>query len=148
MEYTLDFASILKLWRVKSFKKIQNEMKIVATCKIKLGLLKHLVFGGHEVYLKLVKISWISNLICKHLICHNPSFGFTTKAKVCKGASQEWNPRVTFHAPGNVGECEGMNLHTPKWAPTLGVRVPMDLWIFKERLQGSKPIGLKSFLYH
>jgi len=40
-----------------------------------------------------------------------------------------------------------MNPHTPKWAPTLGVRVSMDSQIFKVRLQGSKLIGLKSFLY-
>jgi hypothetical protein len=26
---------------------------------------------------------------------------------------QEWNPRVTFHAPGSVGKCEGMNPTLP-----------------------------------
>jgi hypothetical protein len=41
-----------------------------------------------------------------------------------------------------------MNPHTPKWAPTLGVEVPMDLRIFKKQLQGAKLIGLKSSLYH
>ncbi len=41
-----------------------------------------------------------------------------------------------------------MNPHTPKWASTLGVGVPMDFRIFKGRLQGSKLIGLKSSLYH
>jgi hypothetical protein len=41
-----------------------------------------------------------------------------------------------------------MNLHTPKWAPILGVGVPMDSWIFWEQLQGSKLIGLKRSLYH
>jgi hypothetical protein len=41
-----------------------------------------------------------------------------------------------------------MNTHTPKWAPILGVGVPVDSWIFKEWLQGSKPIGLGSSLYH
>jgi hypothetical protein len=38
-----------------------------------------------------------------------------------------------------------MNPHTPKWATTLGVGVPMDFQIFKEQFQGSKFIGLKSF---
>jgi len=38
--------------------------------------------------------------------------------------------------------------HTPKWTPTLGIGVLMDFGIFKEQLQGSKPIGLKSSLYH
>jgi len=47
-----------------------------------------------------------------------------------------------------VGECEGMNPHTPKWALTLGVGIPMDSWTFIEGLQRSKPIGLRSSLYH
>jgi hypothetical protein len=55
---------------------------------------------------------------------------------------------VTSHAPGSVGKCEGMNPHTSKGASTLGVRVPMDSWIFKEWLQGSKFNGVKSSLYH
>jgi hypothetical protein len=31
-------------------------------------------------------------------------------------------------------ECEGMNTHTPKWVPILGVGVPMDFQNFKEQL--------------
>jgi len=45
---------------------------------------------------------------------HNPNLGLATKARVCKGAGQEGSPRVTSHAPGSVGDCEGMNLHTLK----------------------------------
>jgi hypothetical protein len=71
-----------------------------------------------------------------------------TKTKPCKGAGQEGSPKITSHAPGNVGEYEGMNPHTPKWAPILRVRVPMDFQIFKEQFQGSKSIILKSSLYH
>jgi hypothetical protein len=37
-----------------------------------------------------------------------------TKVRACKGAGQEGSPEVTSHAHGSVGECEGMNLHTPK----------------------------------
>jgi hypothetical protein len=55
---------------------------------------------------------------------------------------------VTFYAPKSIERCEGMNPHTPKWAPTLGVKVLIDFRIFKEQLQGSKFIGLKSSLYH
>jgi hypothetical protein len=62
--------------------------------------------------------------------CNNPNFGFAIKAKVCEGASQKWNPRITFHVLMSVGECEGMTLHTPKWTCTLGVGVPMDSQIF------------------
>jgi hypothetical protein len=41
-----------------------------------------------------------------------------------------------------------MNPHIPKWASTLGVGVLMDSCVFRKWLKGSKPIGLKSFLYH
>jgi hypothetical protein len=44
----------------------------------------------------------------------NPSLGFVAKAKACKGTSQEGSPGVTSHVPRSVGECEGMNTHTPK----------------------------------
>jgi hypothetical protein len=46
--------------------------------------------------------------------CRNHSLGLATKARACKGADQEGSPKVTSYAPGSVGECEGMNLHTPK----------------------------------
>jgi hypothetical protein len=80
--------------------------------------------------------------------CRNSSLGLATKVKACKGASQEGSSGVTCHARGSVGECEGMNPHTPKWTPNLGVGVLMDFWILGERLQGSKPIGLKKYIYH
>jgi hypothetical protein len=41
-----------------------------------------------------------------------------------------------------------MNLHTPKWALTLGVKVQMDFQIFREIFQRAKFIRLKSSLYH
>jgi hypothetical protein len=47
-------------------------------------------------------------------MCHNPSFGLATKVRACKGVGQKGNLGITFHAPGSVGECEGMNPHTPK----------------------------------
>ncbi len=53
--------------------------------------------------------------------CRNPSLGLATKARACKGVGQEWSPRVTSHAPGNVGKCEGMNLHIPKWTLVMGI---------------------------
>jgi hypothetical protein len=80
--------------------------------------------------------------------CRNPNLGLATKARACKNASQVWRLGVTFHAPRNVGECERMNPHTPKWVPTLGVGIPMDFWIFVEPLQRSKFIGSKTSLYH
>jgi hypothetical protein len=80
--------------------------------------------------------------------CRNPSLGLATKARACKVAGQEGSLRVTPHAPGSVRKCEGMNLHTPKRASTLGVWVPADSHIFRGRLQGSKLNGLKTSLYH
>jgi hypothetical protein len=44
--------------------------------------------------------------------------------------------RVTSHAPGSVGKCEGMNPHIPKGASTLGVGVLVDFRIFREQLKG------------
>ncbi len=57
-------------------------------------------------------------------------------------------PENHISFPESVGECEGMNAHIPKWAPTLEVGVLMDFRIFKEQLHGSKLIVLKKFLYH
>jgi hypothetical protein len=53
------------------------------------------------------------NPILVNINCCNPSLGFTTKARACESAGQEWSPRVTFHTPGSVGECEGMNPTLP-----------------------------------
>jgi hypothetical protein len=49
-----------------------------------------------------------------------------TKARACKGAGQEGSSGVMSHALGSVGKCEGLNPHTPKGAPTLGVGVSMN----------------------
>ncbi len=80
--------------------------------------------------------------------CRNPSLGLTTKVKTCKGVGQEGSLGVTSHAPGSVGKCEEMNLHTPKATPTLGGGVLVESRIFKEKLQRSKPNGLRNSLYH
>ncbi len=80
--------------------------------------------------------------------CQNFNLRLMTKVKAYKGAGQEWSPRVTFYAPGGVGECQALNPRTPKWAPTLGVRAPMDFQIFRRKFHGSKLIGLKNYLYY
>jgi len=64
--------------------------------------------------------------------CRNLSLGFASKVRACKGARQEGDPGGTFYTPGSVGECERMNLHTPKATPTWGVGVPKDSQIFRE----------------
>jgi hypothetical protein len=80
--------------------------------------------------------------------CCRPNLGLATKARICKGAGQERSLGVAFHAFESVGECEGMNLQPPKWAPILEVGILMDSQIFREQFQGSKPIRLKSYLCH
>jgi hypothetical protein len=41
-----------------------------------------------------------------------------------------------------------MNPHTPKELPPWEFGILMDFQIFRKQLQGSKPNGLKIFLYH
>jgi hypothetical protein len=50
-------------------------------------------------------------------------------------------PRSHIHTPGNVGECERMSPHIPKWTPILGVGISITSWIFKEQFERSKLIG-------
>ncbi len=85
--------------------------------------------------------------LCLESNCRNPSFRLATKARGCKVAGQEGSLGVMLHAPGSVRECEGIDPHIPKGTPTLGVRVLVDSRMFRERLQGLKPNGLKSSLY-
>jgi hypothetical protein len=55
-----------------------------------------------------------------------PRQKLATKIKVWKGEGRECNLGITFTLPKSVRECEGMNPHTRKWAPTLGIGVLMD----------------------
>jgi hypothetical protein len=57
-------------------------------------------------------------------------------------------PGITSHIPRNARKCERVNPHTPKATPTWEVKVSKDFRIFREQLEGLKPIGLKSSLYH
>jgi hypothetical protein len=56
--------------------------------------------------------------------CRNLSPGLAIKAKVCKVTDQEGSLGVTYRAPRNAKDCQGMNLHTPKWTPIVGIGVP------------------------
>jgi len=61
---------------------------------------------------------------------HNLSLGFATKARGLEKCKPKVQPGSHIHNLGSVGEYEEMNPHTPKWAPTLGVGVPMDFQFF------------------
>jgi hypothetical protein len=88
--------------------------------------MNYIYYKPNEQYLHLMGLA--------HSMCCNPSLGLATKAKAYKSASQEGSPGITFHAPRNAKECEGMNPHTPKGTHTLGVGVSVDFQIFKEWL--------------
>ncbi len=60
--------------------------------------------------------------------CCNPSLGFATKTRACKGAGQKGSLGITSHAPMSVGECEGMNLHIPSELPLWELEFQ---WIFE-----------------
>jgi hypothetical protein len=74
--------------------------------------------------------------------CRNPNLVLKTKARACKGEGQEGSLGVTSHVLESARECEGMNPHTSKWAPTLGVGVPMDSWFSKRNYRGQNPLYL------
>jgi len=60
---------------------------------------------------------WISMWHPSQHECHNPSLGLTTKARDYKVVGQEESTRVTPHAFGSVGKCEGMNPTLPREFP-------------------------------
>jgi len=77
--------------------------------------------------------------------CCNLNLGLATKARGCKVAGQEGSPGGRPHAPKNAKECERIDPHIYKGTPTLGIRVLVNFRMFKERLYGSKPNGLRNF---
>jgi hypothetical protein len=109
------------------------------TCTIL--ICNYCIVGGHAILIN--RVLWSKNFIW----CRNLSLGLATKAKGCKVAGQEGRPGV-MSTPGSGRGCEGIDLHTPKGTPTLGVGVPVDSRMSRERLQGSKPNGLRISLYH
>jgi hypothetical protein len=60
------------------------------------------------------------------LVCRNLNFGLMTKARGYKVVGQEGSLGVMPHAPGSARDCEGINPHTPKGTPILGIRVLVD----------------------
>jgi len=82
------------------------------------------------------------------MICFDPSLGLMTKVRACKGVGRKGSLEIILHTVESVRKCEGMRLHTPKWAFTFGVRILMDFWIFIDVFHRSKFIGSKRSLYH
>jgi hypothetical protein len=86
-------------------------------------------------------------LIVFHGCCRNLSLGLATKTRGCKVAGQEKDPRVTSHAFRSAKECEGMNPHTPKGTPMLGVGVPNGLPNFQSVIAWVKTHCFKKIIY-
>jgi hypothetical protein len=61
----------------------------------------------------------------------------------CKVTGQEGTPGSHFTCSRECKECEGMNPHTPKGTPMLGVGLPEDSQIFKAQLQGPNSSPLR-----
>jgi len=127
-----------------SYNGILLSIDVASYCYV---LLQPIVVCCHEL-LQLPTTNLNHPIGCCFIVCCNPSLGLMTKTRACKGASWEGSSGVTSHASKSVGKCERMNPHTPKWTFTLGVGILMDFRSFRDRLQGSKPIELKSSLYH
>jgi hypothetical protein len=80
--------------------------------------------------------------------CHNPSLGFATKARGLQGCMPRGRFGSHFTCSRECKECEGMNPHTPKGTPMLGVGVPKGLPNLQSAIVEVKLISLKSSLYH
>ncbi len=81
----------------------------------------------------------------------NPSLGFATKARAYKVAAQEGGMGITSHAPKSANSAKNVRewtLTLPNELPLWELESQMDSQNFRAQLQGSKPIILKSYLYH
>jgi len=63
-----------------------------------------------------------------------------TKVRGCKDAGQKGSPRGRPHDPRSAKECEGIDPHTPKGTPTLGIGISVDSQMFIEQLKGQNPM--------
>ncbi len=77
-------------------------------------------------------------------MCHNPSLGLATKARGLQGCGPRGRSEIHSTCSRECKECEGMNPHTPKWTPMLGVGVATLALGSRPRqkgLQGCGPNG-------
>jgi hypothetical protein len=74
------------------------------------------------------------------------ALGLWRRQRACKGAGQEGNPRITFYVPGNVGECDGMNLHTPQVNSHFRNWNPNGFPYFYKTIVGVKTHWIQEFL--
>jgi len=58
--------------------------------------------------------------------CHDLNLGLVTKVRGLQRCGSKVKSKSHISCSQECRKCEGKNPHTPKWAPTLGVGVPMD----------------------
>jgi hypothetical protein len=112
--------------------------------------LKQFKFSNFCLIKKLMKIHYNHFLIVsnrRHLTIVTLILGSWPRQKLVKVLAKN-EARESHSCSHECRRMWGNEPHIPKWAPTLGVGVPMDFWILKEWLLKSKPIGLKSSFYH
>jgi hypothetical protein len=89
-------------------------------------------------------MGYVSQVVAINLLVATLALGSRPRQRVARLRAK----RVMLHALESARECEGIDLHIPKGTPTLGVGVPVDSLVFREQFKGSKPIALRSSLYH
>ncbi len=73
------------------------------------------------------------------------SLGLATKARGLQGYEPRERPKNNVTSSHECKECEGMNLHTPKWIPMLGIGIPNGLPNLQSVILGVKTHHLEDF---
>jgi hypothetical protein len=82
--------------------------------------------------------------------CRNPNLGIATKARACKGASQNWSSRVTFHAPEGLRVWDSVRIEPPHFQMNshFGSWSPNGVSNLHRTIAGVKNHWIEEFLYH
>jgi hypothetical protein len=78
-------------------------------------------------------------------LCCNLNLGLATKARGLHGCGPRGRLGSHFTCSWECKECEGMNPHTPKWIPIVGIRVPNGLPNFHSTISGVKTHWFEDF---
>jgi hypothetical protein len=108
----------------------------------------HLVSGFWKISLSVEKsltldFFWIfGNCWLRAFYCHNLSLGFVPKQRLTKVWAKN-EPRNHISCSRSAKKCEGMNPHTPKWTPTLGIGIPMGSEFLEGDCRGQNSLNWK-----
>jgi hypothetical protein len=108
-------------------------------------------YGSMDIFYNLSHFVFLLPTFCPtqeyllRFLCRNPNLGLATKTKACKVVGQEGSPGITSYDPRSAKECEGVNPHTPKWTPSLGVGVLKGLLNLQREIVGVKTHQFEKF---